>query len=121
MNNTQFQKTFTSLKEILKKHEKKLRVRIDKKDNYTLLAGYDEKRKTDIYFAILVIRKNYVSYGLMPIYCEPKLLKDISPELKKGMQGKSCFNFKTIDKDLLKELTALTKKGFEYYKREGML
>jgi len=49
------------------------------------------------------------------------LLKDISPELKKRMQGKSCFNFKSIDKYLLKELNELTKKGFEYYKMEGML
>ena len=57
----------------------------------------------------------------MPVYCEPKLLKDISLELKKRMQGKSCFNFKTIDKELLKELTELTKKSFEYYKSEGMV
>ena len=57
----------------------------------------------------------------MAVYCETNLLKDISPELKKRMQGKSCFNFNTIDRDLLKELTALTKKGFEYYKKEGML
>ena len=48
-------------------------------------------------------------------------LKDISPELKKRMQGKSCFNFKSIDEARVKELINLTKKGFEYYKKEGML
>ncbi len=57
----------------------------------------------------------------MPVYVNPNLLADISPELKKRMQGKSCFNFKTIDKDQLRELTALAKKGFEYFKKEGML
>ncbi len=57
----------------------------------------------------------------MPVYVNPKLLNDISPELKKRMQGKSCFNFNTIERDLLKELTALTNKGFEYYKKEGMV
>jgi hypothetical protein len=121
MNNPQFQNIFNSLKKILKKHEKKLKVHIDKKDTYYLNAGYDVKRKTDYFFGAAMVKKNYVSYHLMPVYCEPKLLKDISPELKKRMQGKSCFNFKTIDKDQLKELSALTKKSFEYYKKEGMI
>ena len=121
MSSSNFQNTFNSLKEVLKKYEKKLKVHIDNKDTYFLNASYDEKRKTDFFFGAVMIKKNYVSYHLMPVYCEPKLLKDISPELKKRMQGKSCFNFKIIDKGQLKELTALTKKGFEYYKNEGML
>jgi hypothetical protein len=29
----------------------------------------------------------------------PDLLKDLQPELKKRRQGKSCFNFKTIDEE----------------------
>jgi hypothetical protein len=57
----------------------------------------------------------------MPIYANPKLLKDISPELKRRMQGKSCFNFTTIDKKLLKELSYLTKTGFDFYKTNGLL
>jgi len=121
MSSPNFHNTFNSLKEVLKKHEKQLKVHIDKKVNYYLNTGYDEERKTDYFFGAVMIKKNYVSYYLMPVYCEPKLLKDISPELKKRMQGKSCFNFKTIDKDQLKELSALTKKSFEYYKNERML
>lgn len=50
----------------------------------------------------------------MPVYVNSKLLDGISPELKKRMQGKSCFNFKTIDKPFLNELAGLTKKGFEF-------
>jgi len=121
MSNPIFQNTFNSLKEVLKKHEKKLKVHIDKKDIYYLNAGYDEKRKTDFFFSAVMIKKNYVSYHLMPVYVNPKLLDGISPELKKRMQGKSCFNFKTIDNDHLKELSALTKISFEYYKKKGML
>jgi hypothetical protein len=121
MSNQQFQDTFNSLKAVLKKHEKKLKVHVDKKDTYYLNAGYNEKRKTDYFFGAVMVKKNYVSYHIMPVYCEPKLLKDISPELKKRMQGKSCFNFKSIGKDHLKELTILTKKSFEYYKKERMV
>ena len=116
-----FQNTFDKLKSILKKFEKNLRVKVDRDDNYYLNAGYDEKRKADIYFGAVQIKKNYVSYHLMPIYVNPKLLDGISPDLKKRMQGKSCFNFKDVDKKILGELSDLTKIGFEFYKTNGML
>jgi len=121
MTKTQFLETFNSLKEIFKKYEKHLEVKSDKNDAFNLYAGYSEKYKRDIYFGGVEIKKNYVSFHLMPVYINPELLKDISPDLKKRMQGKSCFNFKTVNKQHIKELTVLTKKGFDYYKREGMI
>jgi len=57
----------------------------------------------------------------MPVYINPKFLKGISPDLKKRMQGKSCFNFKIVDESLFKELAILTKEGFEYYEKNGMI
>lgn len=120
-NKSEFNATFISLKKILNKYEKLLTVTSNKPNNYNLNAGYDEKRKTEIYFGGVVINKNYVSFHLMPVYVNPKLLNDISPKLRKRMQGKSCFNFKSIDKKLFKELSSLTKKGFEFYKVKGML
>ena len=121
MSDPQFQTTFKVLKTALKKHEKNLTIKTNTNDVYNLYAGYSEKYKREIYFGGVEIKKNYVSFHLMPIYVNPKLLDDISPELKQRMQGKSCFNFKTIDKDQLRELTALAKNGLEYYKKEGML
>jgi hypothetical protein len=50
----------------------------------------------------------------------PDLLKGVSPALKKHMQGKSCFNFKKVEPELLAELSELTKKGFERFQREEM-
>jgi hypothetical protein len=49
--------------------------------------------KKVIFFGAAQIKKNYVSFYLMPVYMFmfPKLLDNISPELKKHMQGKSCF------------------------------
>ena len=115
-----FISSFNSLKSILKKYEKSLRVIADSNDNYCLNAGYDEKRKADIYFGGVQIKKNYVSFHLMPVYVNPNLLQKLSPELKKRMQGKSCFNFKVIEKKLIAELSMLTKNGFEFYKKNGM-
>ena len=121
MSDAQFQTTFKVLKTALKKHEKNLTIKTNKNDTYNLYAGYSEKYKRDIYFGGVEIKKNYVSFHLMPVYINPNLLDDISPELKQRMQGKSCFNFKIVNKAQLRELTALTNKGFEYYKKEGML
>ena len=53
-----------------------------------------------------------VSFHLMPVYASPELLMKMSPELKKRMQGKSCFNFKSVEETLFKELARLTSVGF---------
>ncbi|NUQ86521.1 MAG: hypothetical protein HUU11_17610 [Anaerolineales bacterium] len=55
----------------------------------------------------------------MPVYMYPELLKDISPELRKRMQGKSCFNFKKVEPELFEELVALTRQGYERFEKEG--
>lgn len=109
----EFPAVFESLKSILKPFAKKLTVKNDTKDVYYLEGPYSEKWKKELYFASTHIKKNYVSFYLMPVYMYPDLLKGISPELKKNMQGKSCFNFKKVEKGLFEELSQLTKRGFE--------
>jgi hypothetical protein len=56
---------------------------------------------------------------MMPVYACPDLLDKLSPELKQRMQGKSCFNFKTADPKLFKELAGLTQAGFARFKKQG--
>ncbi len=56
----------------------------------------------------------------MPVYMYPDLLEGISPELKKRMQGKSCFNFKTLDDAQVEELARLTEQSFARVKREAL-
>ena len=114
----EYQKTFARLKRILQKHAKHLTVVTDKSANYYLDAGYSEKWKKEIFFGAVSIKKNYVSFYLMPVYTCPELLKGISPALKKRMQGKSCFNFTTSDDATLRELATLTEKGYQRFKKE---
>jgi hypothetical protein len=59
--------------------------------------------------------KRYVSFYLMPVYALPELAALISPELRRRMQGKSCFNFTTVDETLFAELARLTEAGLEPY------
>ena len=62
-----------------------------------------------------------VSFQLMPLYWEPALAKGISLNLRKRMQGKSCFNFVAPDVALFRELGRLTNRGFALYKRKNLL
>jgi len=57
--------------------------------------------------------KRYVSYYLMAVYGDAGLAASISPELKRRMQGKSCFNFTRLDEPLFRELEALTARSVE--------
>ncbi len=115
----EFQTTFARLKRVLQKYEKHLTVKANTATNYYLDAGYSEKFKKEIFFGAVTVKKNYVSFYLMPVYAFPNLLKDISPTLQKRMQGKSCFSFTTIDDQTLNELAVLTQKGIERYKKEN--
>ncbi len=115
---TEFPVVFKTLKSILKPYAKKLTVKADTVDSYSPDGAYSEKWKKDLFFGAVQIKKNYVSFYLMPVYMHPDLLKNISPELKKHMQGKSCFNFKKIEKSLFNELSQLTKQGFEHFMKD---
>jgi len=110
-----FESTFAKLKEILGAYESKLIVVADTKNYYALETHYVMKNKRRMYFAGIKIGKAYVSYHLMPVYAFPELCSTISPELKKRMQGKACFNFSTPDEKLFKELAKLTKVGFKRF------
>jgi len=57
----------------------------------------------------------------MSVYACPELLQSMSPELKKRMQGKSCFNFKEVDEKLFKELATLTKAGATKFSDEKFI
>jgi hypothetical protein len=52
----------------------------------------------------------------MALYFNDELTTAISPALKKRMQGKTCFNFKTVPEPaLLAELRRLVKTGVQVF------
>src|SRR6266513_2943854 len=106
-----FTEVFEQLKSIFKPYAKKMDVSQDTDECYMLDTRYIMKNKQPLCFGGVRLGKNYVSFYLMSVYASPHLLKNISPELKKRMQGKSCFNFKEVDKKLFAELKTLTKDG----------
>ena len=82
-----------------------------------LLAHWDNPRKPGqpMWFGGVQTMKTYVSFHLMPVYSHASLAATIPPELRKRMQGKSCFNFKAQDPALFDQLEALTREAAAVY------
>jgi hypothetical protein len=112
---TDFNRVFAELKSIFKPYAKKMDVSQDDERCYTLNTRFIMKNKQPLCFGGVRQGKNYVSFYLMSVYASPDLLKNISPELKKRMQGKACFNFKEVDKKLFAELKQLAKDGAQKF------
>jgi hypothetical protein len=113
---TQFPRAFAALKSVLESFENCLTVKTDTSDEYTLVtkipSPFPQHKGQPLFFASVRIGKAYVSFHLLALYMQPELTKDISPALKKRMQGKACFNFKDEpDPGLLSELAKLSEAG----------
>jgi hypothetical protein len=112
---------FERLKKLLQVYESRMVVTANTAENYSLNAPFSKKFNKELFFGAVTIRKNYVSYHLMPVYIYPDLLAGLSDGLKKHMQGKSCFNFKAVDDGLFDELAFLTISSVERVKTEKLL
>lgn len=114
-------RTFDTLRGLLAEHEARLTVTRDEPTAYALEAGYAERWDRVLPFGSVEILKSYVSYHLFPVYVYPDLLDGLSPELRPRMQGKSCFNFRTITEPQRRALEILTRQGLRRYASEGLL
>src|SRR5712692_5117878 len=94
-----FAAVFAVLKPVLAKYAKRMSVKADTPIEYTLVtksaSPFHQHKGQPLYFGSVRLGKAYVSFHLMPLYMCPVLTKSITPGLKKRMQGKTCFNFKT--------------------------
>jgi len=115
-NQSDFRTVFARLKQIFAPHEKNMIVAQATNKMYVLNTRHLLKKNYPLMFGGVRLGKNYVSFYLMSVYATPD--QPISPELKKRMQGKSCFNFTTVDEKLFKELEKLTKAGAKKFSDE---
>jgi hypothetical protein len=111
-----FDAVFAKLKPVLGKYAKRLNVSVDSSTEYTLVtksaSPFPQHKDQPLFFGSVRLGKGYVSFHLLPLYMHPALTKTIAPELKKRMQGKACFNFKTGPApEALAELRRLTEVG----------
>ena len=115
-----FETVFAQLKSLMTPYQDALILKTDESDNYSLITHFTRADGYQFWFGSVQIKKNYVSYHLVPVYMHPELLETVTPELRKRMQGKACFNFCTISAFQLEDLRLATNAGFEYLKAKGM-
>ena len=106
---------------ILERNIGRLGVSENSASRYCLQGGSHPKHKTPMPIAWVEIGKRYVSFHHMGLYARPDLLKGISKKLKARMQGKSCFNFTSIDEPLFAELEELTVRTFESFLKQPFM
>ena len=108
----EFERLFERFKAMLAPYAARMHVADEGTAMYGVDMAPEGERDPSTWFAGTRLGKRYVSYYLMPIYVKPSLLDGISPELRRRMQGKSCFNFAKVDEPLLAELEALTEASY---------
>lgn len=113
-----FDLAFLGLRNIFKPYDKKLSVKKDKLGEYMSESKSLRYLGKPMMFASITT-KSYVSVHLFPIYVFPELLDGISPELKKRMQGMTCWNFKKAEEPLFEELGKVVEASFRRFEKLG--
>jgi len=121
-----FDGAFASLKTVFAKYRRKLAVKADTARDFTLVtktpSPFPQHKGQPLPFGAVLMGKTYVSLHLPAIYMHPALGKGLSPELKKRMQGKACFNFKSPpNRALLAELKRLTDASVKDWASRGWI
>lgn len=121
-----FEATFAALKAVLAKHKRRLTVKADSPELFSLStkspSPYPQHKGEPMFFGSVRLGKAYVSFHLMPLYMNPVVQKALSPGLKKRMQGKSCLNFRSVpDAGTLDDLKRLTEVAIRNWAERKLL
>ena len=124
------QPVFARLRDVLRRYQAEFSVSHDTDGRYgleapvgpaTLRAWGGTLRTAKIPVAWVETRKNYVSYHLIGVDGNAKLIASLSGSLRARMQGKTCFNFKTVDETLLLELQTVTAESLRGLEKAGFI
>jgi len=120
---TDFQGIFDSIKKLLAKYAPPLvqgNVKTTKQQ-YHLWSkdkvSIEKRKPKQVYFAGIIIQKNFVGFYFMPVYSDTKLVDFFEPELLSLLKGKSCFHIKKLDVKTKGQIDRALKLGFREYKK----
>lgn len=121
-----FDAVFQALKPVFAGCVRKLSIKAERPGEYVLESKtpspFPQHKGRPLFFGAIKTGKSYVSVHLMPLYMSPPLQKQIPAQLKKRMQGKSCFNFKSApDAATVAQLKQLARSGLAEWKTIGWL
>lgn len=123
---TEFAGLFETLKPLLAKHASRLTIKTDTPSEYTVLtrspSPLPQAKGGPMYFGSVRLGKAYVSFHLMPLYMCEDVARQVTPALKKRMQGKTCFNFRRPpEPEVLADLKRLTDAGLQVWAKKKWL
>ena len=81
----------------------------------------DGRPKDEVYFAGIIIQKNYVGFYYMLAYANPEVRGQLHPEFIALLKGKSCFYIKNTDGLVLDQVKKALDIGLKKYKQKGWI
>ncbi|HOI87687.1 MAG TPA: hypothetical protein PLV51_07500 [Lentimicrobium sp.] len=117
---------FHQLRNLMKPFETgTIKARVDEEKRYDLWSEkkvvIEGRKRNDVYFAGLVIQRNYVGFYFMPVYVDEDLKTVFKPELLKLLKGKSCFHVKKTDDELSLQIADALRTGYDLYRKRGWI
>ncbi|MBI4732214.1 MAG: DUF1801 domain-containing protein [Chloroflexi bacterium] len=114
---------FDSLKPLLEKYRPPLGSKTENECYFDLWSFKDlvieGRKRKEVFFAGLIIQKDYVGFYYMPVYVDAEVKQFFSPQFLKFLKGKSCFHIRTLTPDLLAEIDRALQAGFALYQERG--
>jgi hypothetical protein len=115
--------TFSTVRSLLKRYQPPLVATVNRATRYELwsqrevvIAG---RKRTEVFFASVIVQKEFVGFYFMPVYADTKLKSVFKPELLQRLKGKSCFHLKVLDRELTSQIRSALAVGFAAYKKRG--
>jgi hypothetical protein len=114
---------FDEVASLLKKYSPPFEVRRDAKDGYHLWSNkpvvIEGREHKELFFAGVIVQKNYVGFYYMPVYTDPERKAMFKPELLARLKGKSCFHLRSLDPETRTQIKDALDSGFALYKDRG--
>jgi hypothetical protein len=119
---------FRQLKELLKRYEERLDLKIDTDAHYELWTkdGYRTTSmhpvtRTGIQFAAIMIFPTHVTFYFQPLYLDVTMRAELTERLKRYFRGQSCFHFDELTDELKADLEELLRKGWISFRKLGII
>jgi len=112
---------FVALRKILSAHEASLVIAKNQPGDYELTAKTLGANGKPLFFGGVRTSRAHTTFYLMPLATDAELSASVSVYLQRRMDGKSAFQFKTIEPVLFEELATLTARALESWKAAGKL
>jgi hypothetical protein len=91
---------FSTVRDLLKTYSPPLVVKVDESGRYDLVSIKDVvitgRKRSEVYFASIIIQKGYVGFYYMPIYSQPDMGKFFPPELLSLLKGEILFSHQAL-------------------------